>query len=286
MLGQKWALILEFLLFLLSHQYAIQIERLKNSGINKSTMGVASAATPPAANVSKSSFPAAAAAAAAVPTAKRTAPPPPVPSHPPPSQPPEASKKGTLPKKPAPAPVHSTGSTPGPKAGRHSTNVDTIKPGTKGPRLGKTVTANRGSIGYSAIKNKRSLFLTCAQLSIIVAVINASFFFLKIKSTGWELPSNSKIVVRFLLDCPTLFGQQVLVVGSCPELGKWQSGHKMNFIATSTNKWEAVVTFEATARRFQYKYLLMQDDLTAKWEDGPNRDFDLHQELPGFVILV
>lgn len=93
------------------------------------------------------------------------------------------------------------------------------------------------------------------------------------------------VVVRFICHSPTRFGQHMLLVGSCPELGAWTVGHRMAYYTDDAGKWIYEMKLAAdTVKKFSYKYLLTEG-LNAHWEDGPNREFDLQQELSGAIEI-
>jgi len=58
----------------------------------------------------------------------------------------------------------------------------------------------------------------------------------------------------------------------------------MNYMLNSDGLWEAIVVFPPNTTSFEYKYLIAHD-LTAKWEDGPNRKFSTVSNIGGVVEL-
>jgi hypothetical protein len=99
------------------------------------------------------------------------------------------------------------------------------------------------------------------------------------------MPPAQQMIVRFVVHCPTRFGQHVLLVGSCSELGSWTVGHRMTYFPEDSGKWIHEITLPAESdKKFSYKYLLTEG-LNAQWEDGPNREFELQQELSGAVEI-
>ncbi|KAL6748274.1 hypothetical protein V8C86DRAFT_1176415 [Haematococcus lacustris] len=74
-------------------------------------------------------------------------------------------------------------------------------------------------------------------------------------------------------------GQQLLLVGSLPELGGWEAGQGLRLTPLPGHVWEGRVQLPIKAAG-QAKLVVMDPDGSLSWEPGPSRQFDLAQGSP------
>lgn len=128
-----------------------------------------------------------------------------------------------------------------------------------------------------------------------------------VKGRKWAPAATTTPVIRFTVRCPTEFGESMVLIGSCKELGNWQYGRPMTFtpagsIANGANGnasmksstgeeggfWEAEVSFDSveSTQGFSYKYFKLLTTLDAVWEYGPNREVaSINWNAPGALEL-
>jgi hypothetical protein len=71
--------------------------------------------------------------------------------------------------------------------------------------------------------------------------------------------------------CQTQPGQDVLLVGCCPQLGSWDVGSALPMTWTEGHVWRASLELEETpGAPLQYKALVRQPDGSVMWERGDN----------------
>lgn len=108
--------------------------------------------------------------------------------------------------------------------------------------------------------------------------------YLSIKSKKWAVPDEEKVVIRFVVNYPTKFGENIVIVGSAAELGAWEVGHPM--VYNDKDQWELEVVFDAkSCASFQYKYLNLLPTLEAVWESGQNHEVKIDQKVSGCLLL-
>jgi hypothetical protein len=78
----------------------------------------------------------------------------------------------------------------------------------------------------------------------------------------------------------TIPGESICVIGSIPELGGWKE-LKCHLRWTEGHVWQLAQPFVTASPTFQYKYVLMENEMTemVKWESGIDRIAEL-QLLP------
>lgn len=99
---------------------------------------------------------------------------------------------------------------------------------------------------------------------------------------------NTSPVIRFSVRCHTEYGETIVLIGSCKELGSWRYGCPMTFtpLATGGGVWEAEITFAPTTTVFSYKYFKLLTSLDPVWEYGPNREVSVAgMKAPGAIEL-
>jgi 4-alpha-glucanotransferase len=82
--------------------------------------------------------------------------------------------------------------------------------------------------------------------------------------------------ILFRIEYFTEWGQEILVCGSSPELGNWDTERALHLRYTSEGVWEGSAYIK---KEFEYKYLLKDINGHVVWEWGPNRKaFDTKME--------
>ncbi|KAF8650166.1 hypothetical protein AX16_005400 [Volvariella volvacea WC 439] len=79
------------------------------------------------------------------------------------------------------------------------------------------------------------------------------------------------IAVTFSVTAETFWGENIFIVGSIPQLGKWKDDEAIALLPDSYPTWIAM-TFLPAGTEFQYKYIRKRPDGTVVWESGSNRD--------------
>ncbi|MBU0606152.1 MAG: 4-alpha-glucanotransferase [Candidatus Omnitrophica bacterium] len=73
---------------------------------------------------------------------------------------------------------------------------------------------------------------------------------------------------------PTVWGEAIYVVGSCPELGIWDPAKAVRMKYFPGDEWKTEVIFHGlNGLEFEYKYILKNEDGRIDWEAGSNRAF-------------
>ena len=82
--------------------------------------------------------------------------------------------------------------------------------------------------------------------------------------------------VVFKIFYKTEYGEQLQIVGGCPELGDWKA-YKCPMRWTEGHIWVSEPINVRSRSYFMYKYVVMNtvSGKAAKWEKGPNRIADL-----------
>ncbi|OMJ66125.1 hypothetical protein SteCoe_37149 [Stentor coeruleus] len=73
---------------------------------------------------------------------------------------------------------------------------------------------------------------------------------------------------EFSVHYETKFGESIVVVGSCEELGNWNPNKGLNLIWHIGHRWSQ--TLKISTIPFEYKYICKSSIMTT-WEGGPNR---------------
>lgn len=85
--------------------------------------------------------------------------------------------------------------------------------------------------------------------------------------------------ICFTIHYRTEWGQRLLVSGSEPELGSWDTGKAKELSYLPGDVWSAEAVFEGDGNiSFEYKYILKDKNDKIVWESGPNRAFSTDNE--------
>eukprot|EP00735_Rhodelphis_limneticus_P006654 TRINITY_DN19089_c0_g1::TRINITY_DN19089_c0_g1_i1::g.13897::m.13897 TRINITY_DN19089_c0_g1::TRINITY_DN19089_c0_g1_i1::g.13897 ORF type:complete len:377 (+),score=88.66,CBM_20/PF00686.14/5.4e-18 TRINITY_DN19089_c0_g1_i1:76-1206(+) len=92
----------------------------------------------------------------------------------------------------------------------------------------------------------------------------------------------AEVGVAFSLKCNTAFGQLVKVVGSHPVLGFWNvdDAPEMYYVENSDSMWSVVVNFPRTNDPVHYKYVIVEEGQSPRWETGEDRLLPLDTTQP------
>ncbi|GAA1224234.1 carbohydrate-binding module family 20 domain-containing protein [Kitasatospora nipponensis] len=82
--------------------------------------------------------------------------------------------------------------------------------------------------------------------------------------------STGQVTVNFSENRTTVWGQNVYLVGSIPQLGSWDPNAALALSSAAYPNWTGTVTLPA-ATAFAYKYLLKDAAGNVTWESGDNR---------------
>lgn len=92
--------------------------------------------------------------------------------------------------------------------------------------------------------------------------------------TGCVTPTS--VAVTFDLTATTVYGENIKLSGSIPELGSWNTNNAVALSAdqyTSSNPlWYVTVNLPA-GTSFEYKYIRVESDGTIQWESDPNNSY-------------
>lgn len=105
-----------------------------------------------------------------------------------------------------------------------------------------------------------------------------------IKSKKWMSLDNQTLVFRFRVELATSFGENVVIIGSCEELGMWEVGHPMVFVGNNT--WEVEIKIQTKKdTTFEYKYFKLLPTLDSIWEAGPNHEITFAKNMSGCIEI-
>ncbi|MBR4131140.1 MAG: 4-alpha-glucanotransferase [Bacteroidaceae bacterium] len=76
----------------------------------------------------------------------------------------------------------------------------------------------------------------------------------------------------FRVQAPQLAkGERVALVGDQPTLGNWDVERALPMVHSKQQEWLLSISGDGLRLPFQYKYVVIGEDQTIKWEEGPNR---------------
>mmetsp|Transcript_115344 Transcript_115344/g.331064 ORF Transcript_115344/g.331064 Transcript_115344/m.331064 type:complete len:189 (+) Transcript_115344:58-624(+) len=76
--------------------------------------------------------------------------------------------------------------------------------------------------------------------------------------------------IEFSVQYNTSFGQEMRIIGSCPELGEWDVERSLPMMWTEGNIWVAKLALPRQAQRIEYKYIVREGPSKVRWESGNN----------------
>lgn len=97
---------------------------------------------------------------------------------------------------------------------------------------------------------------------------------------------NDTYSISFHIKYETLLGQNILILGSIPELGKWSS-LCAELKWHDSHIWKIRLKVLKQRPRFEYKFVMIEKGVL-QWERGPNRifDFEKHKEVKEYDDFV
>lgn len=111
-----------------------------------------------------------------------------------------------------------------------------------------------------------------------------SMGYMSIKNKKWAAVEEDKVILRFVVYYPTKFGENLVIVGSCHELGNWELGIPMQYMENEEYTWEIEIPFSTKSlSTFQYKYFNLLPTYEAVWESGPNHEIVIDQKVSGCI---
>ena len=78
--------------------------------------------------------------------------------------------------------------------------------------------------------------------------------------------------IIFEMKYQTQMGQEVGVIGSLDDLGKWNQGKVLKLNWRNGNVWNKEISY-VNGTDFEFKFILINHGKVQKWEDGNNRPF-------------
>jgi hypothetical protein len=82
--------------------------------------------------------------------------------------------------------------------------------------------------------------------------------------------------INFEIKFDTFFGQSISFIGSIDKLGNWNEYKALNMNWNEGNIWKANIE-DDNIKCFEYKFIILENGIIKKWEDGINRYFSLTQ---------
>ena len=82
--------------------------------------------------------------------------------------------------------------------------------------------------------------------------------------------------IYFEIKFDTFFGQSISIIGSIDKLGNWNEYKALNMNWNEGNIWKANIE-DDNIKCFEYKFIILENGIIKKWEDGINRYFSLTQ---------
>lgn len=82
--------------------------------------------------------------------------------------------------------------------------------------------------------------------------------------------------INFEIKFDTFFGQSISIIGSIDKLGNWNEYKALNMNWNEGNIWKANIE-DDNIKCFEYKFIILENGIIKKWEDGINRYFSLKQ---------
>ena len=82
--------------------------------------------------------------------------------------------------------------------------------------------------------------------------------------------------INFEIKFDTFFGQSISIIGSIDKLGNWNEYKALNMNWNEGNIWKANIE-DDNIKCFEYKFIILENGIIKKWEDGINRYFSLTQ---------
>ena len=79
--------------------------------------------------------------------------------------------------------------------------------------------------------------------------------------------------IKFEMKYQTQMGQEVGVIGSLDELGKWNQNKVLRLNWTNGNVWNKEISY-VNGSDFEFKFIFINNGRVVKWEDGNNRPFN------------
>ena len=96
---------------------------------------------------------------------------------------------------------------------------------------------------------------------------------------------NEPMKITFRINYRTVWGQRVAIIGSIPTLGNWEKKQALMLHHLADGEWEATIHLNKTTARFEYKYVLLNDqseELDIDW--GKNRTVNFSKKQKNILL--
>ena len=85
--------------------------------------------------------------------------------------------------------------------------------------------------------------------------------------------------IVFSINYNTIYGEEMGVIGSIPQLGNWSEYKLLKLKWNSGNNWSGTILFEPNIKDFEFKFVIMENKKVVTWEGGENNKFILTYTL-------
>ena len=85
--------------------------------------------------------------------------------------------------------------------------------------------------------------------------------------------------IIFSINYNTIYGKEMGVIGSIPQLGNWSEYKLLKLKWSSGNTWSGTILFEPNIKDFEFKFVVMENRKVVTWESGENNKFILSYTL-------
>ena len=94
--------------------------------------------------------------------------------------------------------------------------------------------------------------------------------------------NNSTLIINkitFAITYPTVFGEELGIIGSIPLLGEWSQAKYLKMKWTPGNKWMISLDISQNIKEFEYKFIIIEKGHIKKWQSGDNYKLSLNELL-------
>lgn len=85
--------------------------------------------------------------------------------------------------------------------------------------------------------------------------------------------------ITFTINYPTIFGEELGIIGSIPLLGEWTQSKYLKMKWTPGNKWTISIEIANNIKEFEYKFIIIEKGRIKKWQSGDNYKITMTQLL-------
>ena len=80
--------------------------------------------------------------------------------------------------------------------------------------------------------------------------------------------------ITFSIKYNTVYGEEIGILGSIPQLGNWSEDRVM-YLKWSNGIWTGTINYDDYMKDFEYKFVLIENKKVSIWESGNNNKFVL-----------